>query len=369
MKETIANVVTFADIALIGVFVLLYPKIMRRGLLFGVYVGEERSGSDAARAITRDWYRGMAVSIVGSLLLAFALVATGAHPLASVAPSLVLVAAFFAFYLRAYRKARGLAAPEAVPMAAAPLAVSPAPSLAFPWSVLAIGILCGVYVIGYTLANYDALPDPMPTHFGPSGAPDAWSKKGFASVMIMPIMGLLVGIVLGGAALLTARAKRAVRLDDGGRSLDAQNRFRSAMTKFLSTIALLTIAMLTTVSVSAVDVALGRRAGIPGWAMVLALALAVYAIGGSVWLAIRYGQGGARLEGGAAGAALTDGLADNRLWRLGLFYVNPDDPSWLVEHRFGFGYTLNFGNPKAVVALVVLLGSVLGLTAWAMVAL
>ncbi len=28
-----------------------------------------------------------------------------------------------------------------------------------------------------------------------------------------------------------------------------------------------------------------------------------------------------------------------------------NDPSILVEKRFGIGYTINFGNPKAVVAL------------------
>jgi uncharacterized membrane protein len=31
-------------------------------------------------------------------------------------------------------------------------------------------------------------------------------------------------------------------------------------------------------------------------------------------------------------------------WRWGLFYVNPADPSILIEKRFGIGYTLNFGN-------------------------
>lgn len=369
MNRTIETLVMFLDIALIGTFVLIYPKIMRRGLLFGVYVGEARSASDAAREITRAWYRGIVASIAGALIVAGALLAARAHPLASVVPSLVLAAAFFALYLRAYRRALALAAPDGASVAAAPLAVSPAPSLALPWTALAVGVLCGVFVVGYTLAHYDALPDRVPTHFGPSGAPDAWSPKGFASVMIMPIMSLLMGVVLGGAALLTARAKRAVRLDDGGRSLAAQNRFRSAMTNFLATIGLLAIAMLTTISISSVDVALGRRAGIPGWTLLLAGALVLYATIGAVWLAVRYGQGGSRLEGPAADAALTDGLADNRLWRLGLFYVNRDDPSWLVEHRFGFGYTLNFGNAKAVTALAAFLAALLALTVWAILAL
>ena len=43
---------------------------------------------------------------------------------------------------------------------------------------------------------------------------------------------------------------------------------------------------------------------------------------------------------------------DNRKWFLGIFYVNRDDPSFLVERRFGIGYTLNFGNAKAIALIV-----------------
>jgi uncharacterized membrane protein len=38
-----------------------------------------------------------------------------------------------------------------------------------------------------------------------------------------------------------------------------------------------------------------------------------------------------------------------------MFYVNPADPSILVEKRFGIGYTVNLGNRWSWVALVVVL--------------
>ncbi len=49
-----------------------------------------------------------------------------------------------------------------------------------------------------------------------------------------------------------------------------------------------------------------------------------------------------------AGAPLTDGLADNRRWLLGVFFVDRDDPSIMIEERFGLGYTVNLGNPAAI---------------------
>ena len=77
--------------------------------------------------------------------------------------------------------------------------------------------------------------------------------------------------------------------------------------------------------------------------------------------ALRYGQGGARHEGSTS-APLTDGLADNRYRWWGVFYVNREDPSILVEHRFGLGYTLNLGNRLAVALLAGFFILVLGLS-------
>ncbi|HEX3784763.1 MAG TPA: DUF5808 domain-containing protein [Pseudonocardiaceae bacterium] len=38
---------------------------------------------------------------------------------------------------------------------------------------------------------------------------------------------------------------------------------------------------------------------------------------------------------------------DDRFWKAGLIYVNRDDPAILVNARFAFGWTANFGNPAA----------------------
>ena len=38
---------------------------------------------------------------------------------------------------------------------------------------------------------------------------------------------------------------------------------------------------------------------------------------------------------------------DDRYWYGGFFYSNPDDPAMFVPRRFGIGWTLNFGHPRA----------------------
>lgn len=41
-------------------------------------------------------------------------------------------------------------------------------------------------------------------------------------------------------------------------------------------------------------------------------------------------------------------------WKLGQFYYNPQDPAFLVEHRFGLGYSPNFAKPLSWIALTAL---------------
>jgi uncharacterized membrane protein len=346
-------IIMTVEILIAGGILLMIPKVTRRGLLFGVYVGEQRSAGDEARRITRNWYTTMIAALVGAIGIGAVLAALTPHrPLAVMGSLIVLIVAATASYLRAHFASRGLAAPGPPPAAAALVVDQPA-SLAVPLAATIVAVVGGVIAVGYSWWHYDAMPAIIPTHFGPSGRPDAWSPRSFRSVMMLPLLTAFVAPAMGLIACLTARAKRAIRQADGGVSLDAQLRFRRAFTLFLSGIAILVTIMLVTMSVMSVRVALGLSEGLPAATLVIGGALAVLAIGGSLYLMFHFGQGGARLERRAAGAPLTNGLADNTHWVLGMFYVNRDDPSMLVEKRFGVGYTLNFGNPKAVALLTV----------------
>jgi uncharacterized membrane protein len=46
---------------------------------------------------------------------------------------------------------------------------------------------------------------------------------------------------------------------------------------------------------------------------------------------------------------------DDRFWKLGMVYINRDDPSLLVPKRFGIGRTLNFGHPLSWVIILALI--------------
>jgi uncharacterized membrane protein len=77
----------------------------------------------------------------------------------------------------------------------------------------------------------------------------------------------------------------------------------------------------------------------------------------------RVGQGGGRVK---SRKPTTSGRLnikdDDSFWKLGMYYFNPDDPSVVVEKRFGVGYTVNFGRPLTYVCIAGLIALIVVIT-------
>lgn len=359
--NAVMNVILLTETALVCGLLLLLPRITRRGLLFGVYVGEETYSGEEARALRAAWTRAGAVVLTAAVAAAAAALWAMAPPWSALVASLLPIVAFFGLYLRFHVLARRMRGPYREPaLAAAPLPVMPPRSPWIPFSVLAVCLALAFGLLAFTVDAWPRLPERVPIHFGASGAPDGWAAKSVGSVFLIPVMALLMALVLGGTTWLVSFAKRAVRAGDGGRSAEAQARFRGTMTVYMAGIALITETMMLFLGIRSVRVGLGEREGLGAFPWVFLVVLLGWVSVGLGVLMFRMGQGGSRLEGDTT-APLTDGLADDRHWKAGLLYINREDPSILVEHRFGLGYTVNLGNPWAVVFLVLALGGPLAI--------
>jgi uncharacterized membrane protein len=64
----------------------------------------------------------------------------------------------------------------------------PAPPRLRDYTKLPLVIIAAMFVAGAVL--YPSMPSPIPTHWGPSGAADAWSAKSFGSVFFEPLIAL-----------------------------------------------------------------------------------------------------------------------------------------------------------------------------------
>jgi uncharacterized membrane protein len=351
MNKTVAvDLFLTARVILVGGFLILLPHITRKGLILGAYVGEGACDQGSARDLVRGWTRGCLLLMAVSLVVGLSISVAGWPVAGNYTGTGVLLLGAGLLYLRFHSRARALASPAAAEQAAtatAPLVVGKRRGAVLAW--LAVGI-CSVTTVAtfvYALDSYRYM-----------------SGRSFAAIMSVPSLGVALGPFLAVLAVLTAGAKRSLRGGSGGRSLKAQEAFRATMTNLLAVFALVFSAYTTYLSLQIVRFGLGKidRPSIAGIVTGAALVI-VFILTIQILILTKFGQGGALMEAGGSDAPLTNGIADNTRWLLGLFYVDKDDPSVMVEKRFGFGYSFNYGNPVARVIVGGFVALSLGLTA------
>ena len=220
---------------------------------------------------------------------------------------------------------------------------------------------------GVTLAKFAlglCLPAAVATFVYATVSYEPMSGRSFGVVMFVPSLNLVISPFLAVIALLTANAKRSIRGGSGGRSIEAQEAFRTTMAHLCSWTALLLCAFMAVFSVQIIRIGRSEIGSFGVGVWVMAGIVFAFILGNLIRIMKGYGQGGALMERGTAEAPLTNGLADNARWVWGLFYVDREDPSIMVESRFGIGYTLNYGNRTSILIVVTLLVLSLSLVAF-----
>ncbi len=206
---------------------------------------------------------------------------------------------------------------------------------------------------GYLVMRWNDIPERFPVHWGLNGEPNGWATRG-PGVFSLLITGALTCLLLTGIAYLTVREGRRVNTSGPKGEQETKN-FRLVqgilmMTNYWLAILFGGMSLLPLVIKTHPQPAGGLIAFSVGGNVVL---IAVV-----IWLAAKAGQGGWRLRTSGATATGRVAVGDrtpDESWKGGLFYWNPDDPAMLVEKRFGYGWTLNFGNIWSWVVLGVIL--------------
>ena len=358
-EAIVVNFFLTVRVLLVGGLLIILPRITRKGLLFGVYVGEEMVDTEAFRRLRSGWTRGCLTLMALSLAIGYVISLAGHSFAGNLTGTAALLLGALVLYFRIYFKARELAPPDAAHQAAtatAPLIGGKPAGTGLAKLAVGVCITVSIATFVYALVSYEG----------------SWTGRAFITVMLLPTVNLVVSPLCAIIALLTASAKRSIRGGSGSRSIEAQNAFRTTVTRLTSWAALLVCGMSTILSIQIVQLGLSgiRNQGDSfwiSWGLMSAILLAFIFVNLIRILKI-YGQGGALMENATVETPLTNGLADNAHWVLGLFFVDSDDPSIMVEKRFGLGYALNYGNWRAVLFVATFLALSLSLIALGVVA-
>jgi uncharacterized membrane protein len=322
--------IVIALLAMSGLFSIV-PRLTRPDLFFAVTVAPDfRRTADARRILWRFHaiVRGFTVgAITLEILLRLPLVAM-----------LVQGAGFIWALVEAHARALSFAAPPN-PIVEVDLA---APRERLPGGPLvALLPLVAVAALGiWTSLHMDRLPPRFPYHFGLHG-PDRWVQTTPATVSAFLAIFAAVCLLLIGVAWALLHWSR--RISTSGAGADRERRFRRRVVLLLIVTEYLMVfpawAMLFQPGAAAMNI----------WGLALTIVIVAF-----VATLLHAGQGGSRRTV-AAGAPPVGDRTPDACWKWGLFYVNPADPSILIETRFGVGYTLNLGNRWTWIVVLLLL--------------
>ncbi len=349
MSESLIRLVSIAPTVLILFLLGLFmPKLVRREIFFGVRIPPEQIETPSLQKISA-WYRNSYLLLAGSVslfLLGYTYISSDF--IVSVFGFIGLIFIQLFLYYQARQKALKVKAEahwfaDKTETVVVDTAFRSRDVLVSPWwFLIPVGLILLDIVLG--LRAYPTLPDQIPTHFNLLGEPDRWHEKSLWTLLAVPFNLIWITALMFFVYRIIGASKQELRADSPEISLKQQAAFRRNWSGFIVFMnigigGLMSFFFLQTLQL--VHLGRGWIVGIPAGFTILLLAVTLI-------LTFRTGQGGSRIRipEKSAKTFVTD-RNDDKYWKWGLFYYNPDDPAMFVEKRFGVGWTINVANWKA----------------------
>lgn len=148
----------------------------------------------------------------------------------------------------------------------------------------AIFVLVTVYM---AIINYPTLPAKIPTHFGPSGAPDSWGNLSFSGFFSLPFLQVVLYALLAGLTLVFSRRRdiRDIINLPGKDKLSGEQleKIRSIMIDGMSLLNLLTCTMLFYIQLGTIKIVRDQWSSLGPVVWIFTLSI----VGTSAWMLYR----------------------------------------------------------------------------------
>jgi len=323
----------------------LTPSLSARTVRFGVRVPDERVDDPVVQRETARFRTALLIfgGIIG--LSGVGLVLAAGVALAP-APVLATILVWYGLYFRANRAITAakrdqdwFAGLRQAVTADTTLRSDP-PKFPWLWLLLPVAIVAASAVIG--IIRYPDLPDPLPVHFDANGVANRWAPKSVGSVFTVVFIQAGLTALLCGIGALVCRGPADVDPARPASSVRAHREFIARLGRgFIAFAALIDLGLLAT------DWAMWS--GAPQAETLLPLTLGPILVGVALLVIIIVQRNREPEPDEHTGLSHRD---DDKNWIGGVIYRNANDPSWFVQRRFGFGWTVNVGNPVALVTCV-----------------
>ncbi|WP_145050896.1 DUF1648 domain-containing protein [Paenibacillus xylanexedens] len=220
------------------------------------------------------------------------------------------------------------------------------------WFTVHIAIIVAIAIM--SILNYEALPGMIPMKYDLQGNVTSSVPKTYLSVLAINLIQLGVIVLMMFVNWSIKSSKQQLTSSDPVQFAAKNIQFRRKWSLFTIITGLLLTSLFAFIQINMF---------VPNQNLLLAISfiIPVVIIIGAVLLSLTGRQGGGNIRNRQDDSQRSkeQPVNDDRYWKLGFLYFNPDDPSFVVEKRYGIGWTVNFARPASwilflfIIAIVV----------------
>jgi uncharacterized membrane protein len=345
MNSSIALIVNIPTLFLLYVLIYFTQSLSGKRQFYGISLNSDYFDKDEFKALDKCFKTLVTVGFVAFTILALVCIYVfKAYEVSSILPMLGFCLYQFFVYVHIHNKVKALKSKLALDISDLDIEktriildtdfLNEKTRIIKGFSMIFMIPMVIVVLVGiYTLSQYNSMPDMIPTHWGPSGAADAFSEKSFRVVFGQVIMMVCVGVIIyiSSIASLKSRAKLSpTSLDNSKKAhLHYLNMFGFTFLVLNIACQILFITML---------IATANCSDINTFIMWSCTAVIILA---AIYQTYLYYKSPSKSKD--AVYSVDD---EDSLWIFGCIYNNPNDPSFFVTKRFGVGWTVNIGSTK-----------------------
>ena len=343
----------------------IIPYISRKDLSFGIGMPEKIYYDSTVKKIRDNYRNGIillgAVSTLLIILLTLIIDSVSVSEYIFTPVVLIQLAGNGYIYLRAYGKMKALKKESGwkndskeiivvdTEFRNRKIAVSPL------WFILYPIVMLGT--LGAGMIFYDNMPEKVPMNFDFSGQAAGWVDKSYKLIFFAPVIQLFMAILFVFIYFVISKSKQQIDSSDPETSLEQNRIFRYRWSAFIVFGGMAMLLVFSFVQLTITGIVQNSLL-----TLFVPIALVVLIVGAVIVLSVTTGQSGSRVRISInKKTGETVNRNDDKYWKLGSLYYNPDDPAVFVEKRFGIGWTNNWARPVSWIMIAGFLVLIIGL--------
>lgn len=353
--------------SIMGTF-LTFPYISRKNISFGISIPEDLYYSSEIRNVRKKYtQKGL---VIGFIILIFAIITSiilnnqdsPDNAILVVVPAIfILLLTFMVLYLNAYKKMKVIKSNSSWKNQSKEVIVidtdfRKGKLMASPlWFVSYLLIIMVTLFIG--IYFYDMAPQKIPMNFDFSGNVTNYVDKSIR-VFLMPVfVQLMMLVVFIFSYWMIGKSKQQIDASNPEVSKEQNRIFRLKWSQFIIFTGFIMMILFMVMQLTSIGVLKSLQI-----VSLFAIGIPLLIVVAAIVLSIKTGQSGNRIHvyTNKTGEKMPISRDDDKYWKLGTFYYNPQDPSLFIEKRFGIGWTMNFGRPLSWVIFIGLMLFVAG---------